>query len=111
MSCPGGSPMALGSPRFAPNIPLQRASENSPAMNWGGVGAAVRVVQQAPMDLGHPRPISTRKHGSVDGIFGDETKATVRAFQCRHGLVGDGIVGRKTLAKLDTLLPRAGAAL
>jgi hypothetical protein len=103
--------MALSSPRFATNTRLQRVAENRPAMNWGEVGEAVRLVQQALIDLGHRMPISTRKHGSPDGIFGDETKATVKAFQSRNGLVADGIVGRNTMGRLDRLLPRAGAAL
>ena len=36
----------------------------------------------------------------VDGIFGSDTEASVRAFQADHGLTADGIVGAKTWAKL-----------
>lgn len=36
----------------------------------------------------------------VDGINGPATKAAVKEFQRRSGLVADGIVGPKTLAKL-----------
>ena len=38
--------------------------------------------------------------GSVDGIYGSKTKAAVRLFQQRNGLVVDGIIGNKTLAKM-----------
>ena len=36
----------------------------------------------------------------VDGIFGSGTQSAVRAFQKRHGLVVDGIVGPKTWSEL-----------
>lgn len=32
-----------------------------------------------------------------DGVFGSGTEAAVRAFQARHGLVVDGIAGRRTM--------------
>lgn len=38
--------------------------------------------------------------GAVDGIFGSKTKAAVKSFQKKNGLVVDGIVGKKTLAAL-----------
>ena len=38
--------------------------------------------------------------GRADGIFGDRTKAAVRAFQRANGLKVDGIVGRQTKARL-----------
>lgn len=42
----------------------------------------------------------------VDGIFGRETEASVRAFQSDNGLTPDGIVGEKTWAKLrEAVLP------
>lgn len=40
----------------------------------------------------------------IDGIFGAGTQSAVRAFQSRHGLVVDGIVGPKTWAELLKLV-------
>ena len=39
-----------------------------------------------------------------DGIFGVETAATVVSFQRANGLKADGLVGPKTLERLETLL-------
>ena len=42
----------------------------------------------------------------VDGIYGADTAASVRAFQADHGLNADGIVGSKTWEKLrEVALP------
>jgi len=38
--------------------------------------------------------------GAVDGVFGENTKATIKAFQRSVGLQDDGIVGSNTRTKL-----------
>lgn len=96
--------MPLTSPRFAHNQRLQDASQNKPPIGCGAEGEAVRIIQQALIDLGHPLPISVRKYGSPDGIYGAETTAAVRAFQRKQGLSADGITGKDTLAAMDRLL-------
>jgi peptidoglycan hydrolase-like protein with peptidoglycan-binding domain len=96
--------MALTSPRFARNNRLQRASENNPPLTIGESNEAVRIVQMALIDLGFPMPISTAGGTKLpDGIFGDETAGTIRSFQQANGLIADGIVGRNTLARLESL--------
>src|SRR5919197_6472883 len=60
----------------------------------GSQGDAVRAVQS---QLVH--------HGSnlqIDGVFGPMTNQAVRAFQQRHGLAVDGIVGTDTWFALVT---------
>jgi hypothetical protein len=103
--------MALSSPRFADSDRLTACAANSPPMKKGEQGEAVQRVQQALIDLGFSMPISTVEFGSPDGIFGNETFGRVKDFQGRHKLSADGIVGKNTMAKLDALLPTAGAPL
>jgi peptidoglycan hydrolase-like protein with peptidoglycan-binding domain len=39
---------------------------------------------------------------ALDGVFGQQTRRAVLAFQRDHGLRGDGIVGPRTWEALDT---------
>lgn len=67
------------------------------ALNWplqrrGSTGEPVRSVQY-----------NLRAHGhtvTVDGDFGPNTEAAVRAFQSANGLASDGIVGNHTFPAL-----------
>ena len=101
----------LTSERLASDPRLQSAFDNSPAMRIGERGDAVRRVQEVLVGDGLPMPRSTTPAGQLDGRFAAETRDTVRQFQSRHaadGLVdlkgnADGVVGRKTLAKMDQL--------
>jgi peptidoglycan hydrolase-like protein with peptidoglycan-binding domain len=74
-------------------------------MRPGSRGAGVAAVQQGLIDLGFAMPISVRRFGVPDGIYGPETTDTVRSFQRQQNLVPDGVVGAKTMARLDALLP------
>lgn len=58
----------------------------------GSRGLAVRTLQAALALAGHKI--------DVDGDFGDDTEAVVRAYQRRVGLVDDGVAGPKTQAAL-----------
>jgi peptidoglycan hydrolase-like protein with peptidoglycan-binding domain len=97
--------MALTSPRFASIQQCRDAANNNPPMKSGLKGPGVAAVQQGLIDLGFGMPISTKRFGVPDGIFGDETVGRVRAFQQQQSLTVDGVVGKDTMAKLDALLP------
>ena len=58
-----------------------------PLLRQGDAGDAVKTLQRA---LGL----------TDDGDFGPRTKQAVLAFQARHGLRADGVVGKKTWAQL-----------
>ena len=61
-----------------------------PIVRIGSMGEAVKTVQKA---VG----------AKVDGIFGNQTKQKVIAFQRRYGLVQDGVVGSITWKVIDGL--------
>jgi len=42
--------------------------------------------------------------GAIDGIFGRMTEAAVLAFQAKHGLQQDGVVGPRTIDMMDMML-------
>lgn len=72
----------IGSVPMPPPLPVTR-----PLLRQGAVGDHVRELQRA---LGV----------TVDGQFGPATRAAVVAFQRRHSLLPDGIVGQMTWAAL-----------
>lgn len=74
-----------------------------PLVKQGATGAAVRTIQALCAAREHPI--------GVDGIFGPQTAAAVRAVQADHHLPQDGIVGPQTWPVLVTgaVLPGAGA--
>lgn len=60
---------------------------------YGSRGNEVRKLQTKLKELGF-------YNGSIDGIFGNNTKKAVIAFQKSRGLKADGIAGPKTLLYL-----------
>jgi len=102
--------MSLSSPRFQRNKRLQTAANSQPSLKKGETSDAVAILQQALIDLGFSMPRSTDRSGMTDGIFGSETEATVKSFQLRQGLTADGIAGRETFDRLDSIFSILEAA-
>lgn len=73
------------------------ADSQSPAQEVlskiGSRGDEVRRIQQKLRDLGF-------YSGSVDGIYGVNTRSAVKKFQSSVGITADGIAGSKTLLYL-----------
>ena len=90
--------------RFIRDTRLQSAEQNSPALQSGERGDAVRILQQALVDQGFAMPKSKASPGAdADGIYGAETVAAVSAFQKRERLAVDGKAGKQTLGRLDEI--------
>ncbi len=96
---------------FVKSARLRAASQNSPPMKKGEhEKEPVSVLQNALMKLGYNLPKSTQTgDGAPNGEYNDETVEAVKKFQVKHKLVNskgvpDGIVGRRTLCKMDALL-------
>jgi peptidoglycan hydrolase-like protein with peptidoglycan-binding domain len=78
-----------------PPIP---AVETQPA-----AGTTPRPTLRRPMKHELVKQVQSKVGVTVDGAFGPNTEAAVRAFQRGHGLVPDGIVGPKTWRIFDTV--------
>jgi len=65
----------------------------------GSVGEAVRVIQEQLNEISNNYPAIPRVR--VDGIFGEQTRIAVEAFQNIFRLSSDGIVGFNTWYKLS----------
>lgn len=96
----------LKSDRLKSDSRLQKAFDNDPSMKIQETSEGVKTLQRALKDLGYLMPISFRKTGDADGIFGDETRSTVKHFQSDNDLDVDGVAGRETLGGLDRLYNR-----
>jgi hypothetical protein len=105
-------PPSLRSPRFQ-GPRFAKAYQNTPTIKKGEKGEHVRRLQQALLDLKMPLVEALKPHGTPHGRFDTELFEAVKLFQARElpGEVPDGKVGRKTLARLDALLPGPGADL
>jgi lysozyme len=58
------------------------------------------VIARNSADKHNVERVQRAVDAKVDGVFGAKTEAAVKAYQKRHGLTVDGVVGPKTWAKL-----------
>lgn len=66
-------------------------------LKLGSINDDVLYLQQALTQLGYFL-------GEIDGIFGKLTLKAVTLFQLHHNLTTDGIVGKKTWERIESLL-------
>src|SRR5688572_11376385 len=98
--------MGLRNRVLAESTRLNSAAVTGAPLKTGERGDAVQRLQLALVAVSIPLPRSTKDQSALpDGIFGTETDGAVRTFQRSQGLKIDGIVGPKTLSRLDELLP------
>ena len=71
-------------------------------LSYGTSGSDVKQLQDNLHTLGY-------SVGSIDGIFGRNTKKAVLNFQKDHSLSADGIVGPNTFASLEKKLGNKGS--
>ena len=69
------------------------AVQEAAVLKQGSTGSEVRTVQTKLKRWGY-------YGGTVDGIYGPQTKKAVIYFQQKNGLKADGIVGKQTFAAL-----------
>ena len=69
----------------------------------GSSGDAIKEIQQRLKDWGY-------YNGDVDGNYGVLTQDAVIAFQKKHGITVDGIVGAQTAEKLGVAAPSGGTS-
>lgn len=74
-----------------------RTSASSSVLKVGSTGTKVKTLQKNLTKLGY----STN---GTDGIFGNDTKKAVIAFQKAYGLTADGIVGSATQKAIKKVL-------
>jgi len=76
---------------------LDGADQSDPTLRSGAKGIAVRGLQRRLIDAGF-------EVDEIDGSFGTQTEAAVRAFQKRCELHVDGVVGTQTWERLNAIV-------
>ena len=79
------------------------SSSSATRLEKGSTGSAVKDLQTKLKKLGY-------YDAYVDGDYGDTTVAAVKAFQKKYNLTADGIAGKETLKKLDSVYENASSA-
>ena len=79
------------------------SSNSATRLEKGSTGSDVKDLQTKLKKLGY-------YDAYVDGDYGDTTVAAVKAFQKKYNLTADGIAGKETLKKLDSVYENASSA-
>ena len=79
------------------------SDKDDDSLRKGATGSAVKDLQTKLKKLGF-------YNAYVDGSYGDTTVAAVKAFQKKYNLTADGIAGKETLKKLDSVYENANSA-
>ena len=79
------------------------SSSSATRLEKGNTGSDVKDLQTKLKKLGY-------YDAYVDGDYGDTTVAAVKAFQKKYNLTADGIAGKETLKKLDSVYENANSA-
>ena len=79
------------------------SSSSATRLEKGSTGSDVKDLQTKLKKLGY-------YDAYVDGDYGDTTVAAVKAFQKKYNLTADGIAGKETLKKLDSVYENTNSA-
>lgn len=79
-----------------PNVASDAVALEVGELGKGSKGEEVKNLQQKLIVLGYSL--------DIDGDFGNNTLNAVKNFQSKYGLKVDGIVGAKTMSKIDDLI-------
>ena len=79
------------------------SSSSATRLEKGSTGSDVKDLQTKLKKLGY-------YDAYVDGDYGDTTVAAVKTFQKKYNLTADGIAGKETLKKLDSVYENANSA-
>ena len=71
------------------------------------VGEQAGTFQVEPVQIQKALAQAGFYQGSIDGIIGARTRASIMAFQQANGLAADGICGPRTWNKLKEYLPQS----
>jgi peptidoglycan hydrolase-like protein with peptidoglycan-binding domain len=88
-------PMDVGSTAVMPSTAPRGSTIRETASSGSFAKPSTRAIQEALKNAGFYQ-------GAVDGKLGPKTKEAIKEFQRVHGLSDDGVVGRRTWAKLRT---------
>ena len=79
------------------------SSSSATRLEKGSTGSDVKDLQTKLKKLGY-------YDAYVDGDYGDTTVSAVKTFQKKYNLTADGIAGKETLKKLDSVYENASSA-